>query len=135
MERSDEKRVSPICSRCTSIMGRLHELYKITMQMVKVLKNTEETSRDKTIDTMNQLIEERDQVIANIKAPYSEEEMKIGQQVVKLNEQIKVNMDKLYENVKSDMKKIKQQKKLNRTYINPYGPIKTTDGMYVDNKQ
>lgn len=116
-------------------MGRLHELYKITMQMVKVLKNTEETSRDKTIDTMNELIEERDQVIANIKAPYSEEEMKIGQQVVKLNEQIKVNMDKLYENVKSDMKKIKQQKKLNRTYINPYGPIKTTDGMYVDNKQ
>ena len=75
-------------------MGRLHELYKITMQMVKVLKNTEETSREKTIDTMNELIEERDQVIANIKAPYSEEEMKIGQQVVKLNEQIKENMYK-----------------------------------------
>jgi len=115
-------------------MSRVNELYSKTKEMLTILQNAREKERENTIDQLNGLIEERDTVIAKIKGPYTEEELKIGQEIVMLNEQIKINMDQLYSDVKSDLKKVKLQKERNRSYINPYGQIKTTDGMYLDTK-
>ncbi|MBO1001549.1 hypothetical protein ACFSKI_16000 [Pseudogracilibacillus auburnensis] len=118
-------------------MGRLQQLHDVTVNMLSTLQQLEEKKldRESVIKKMDELIVSRDAIIQKIKAPYTEEEIEIGQQVVQLNEQVKLKMDHLYDDVKSDMKKVKQKKELNRSYINPYGQIKTTDGMYLDSKQ
>lgn len=116
-------------------MDLLQDLYDITVEMLHVLQAIDETERDKTIEKIDQLILQRDQMIKKLQAPYTDEEIETGQKVIQLNEQIKQKMGLLYENIKDDMKQVKQKKELNRSYINPYGSIQTTDGMYVDRKQ
>ena|SRR5690625_5212385 len=118
-------------------MGRLDSLFETTIEMYSILKKLEnnELERETVIEQIEELIQKRGEQIKQITAPYSDEEMKMGQKIVQYDEQIKVKMDRLYEEVKDDMKKVKQKKFLNRSYINPYGKIKTTDGMYLDSKQ
>ncbi|MEI3607463.1 flagellar protein FliT [Pseudogracilibacillus sp. SE30717A] len=116
-------------------MKNLEQLYEISEAILQALENEHATNREQTIQQIDELIGKRETIIEQIKGPYTEDEEEIGQKVVQLNEQIKVKMDALYSQVKEDMKQVKQQKKLNRSYINPYGPIKTTDGMYLDRKQ
>ncbi len=116
-------------------MNHLEELYEVTIGIVRVLENKEDNNREQTIQKIDQFISKRDAIIEKIKGPYTEEEEKIGRKVVQLNELIKVKMNELYSDVKEDMKRVKKQKELNRSYINPYGPMKTTDGLYMDRKQ
>lgn len=117
-------------------MVRLERLYDTTMNMLSILNKLEsnELERESVIEKVDQLIQQREEQIQAIKPPYSEEEIEIGQKIVRLNEEIKVKMDRIYDDVKGDMKRVKQKKELNRSYINPYGQIKTTDGMYLDSK-
>ncbi len=116
-------------------MGRLEELHTVTLELLHLLENREDNDREKTIQHIDQLIGKRDKIIETIKAPYTNEEEELGKQILQLNERIMHELDQLYNLVKKDMKRIKQQKERNRSYINPYGSIKTTDGMYVDRKQ
>jgi len=116
-------------------MGRLEELHGITLEMARALDKEHQNGRERTIETISELIGKRERVMRNIKAPYTDEEEMIGKKIVQLNEEIKTKMDELYFAVKDDMKRVKRQKERNRSYINPYGEIKTTDGMYLDRKQ
>jgi len=116
-------------------MGRLEELHTVTLELLHVLETRQDNEREKTIQHIDQLIGKRDEIIETIKAPYTNEEEKLGEQILQLNERIMQEMNQLYAIVKKDMKKVKQQKERNRSYINPYGPMKTIDGMYVDRKQ
>ena len=83
---------------------------------------------------MNELIDQREAILVNIQKPYTSEEMELGQKVIKLNEFIKVRMKGLYEDIKLDMKQVQKKKEQNYSYIKPYGELKTTDGLYIDNK-
>ena len=118
-------------------MGYVQTLFQITSEMIEELNKFEKNEQDRptTIEHMTTLIERRDEVIKQIKPPYSDDEMKLGQQVITLNEEIQKKMQDLYTSVKEDMNKVKKQKQSRRSYINPYGNLKTTDGMYVDHKK
>lgn len=117
-------------------MGRLERLHDSTVNILTILEKLEENEleRDHAIEKIDQLIQEREEIIQLVKAPYTDEEIKIGKEIVHLNEEVQEKMDRIYAEVKVDMKKIKQKKELNRSYINPYGKIRTTDGMYLDSK-
>lgn len=117
-------------------MTRLDELYKLTVELHDILQ-TEVTNqnREEIISKVNDLINKREQVIPFVKPPFSDDENKIGKEVIKLNQEIEIKLEQMFTQLKNEMRKIQQQKKSNRSYINPYGPIKTIDGMYVDSKQ
>lgn len=118
-------------------MGRLEELLEMTTEMVDVLEQYEKQSIDRstTIEKMTTLIERRDEVMNELKPPYTDEEMEIGKKVIELNEQITEKMEQIYKLVKEDMSKVKKKKAYNPSYINPYGNLRTTDGLYIDSKK
>lgn len=118
-------------------MGRLEELLEMTTEMVDVLEQYEKQSIDRstTIEKMTTLIERRDEIMNELKPPYTDEEMEIGKKVIELNEQITEKMEHIYKLVKEDMSKVKKKKAYNPSYINPYGNLRTTDGLYIDSKK
>ena len=117
-------------------MGKLEELYAVTEQLVHELDQIREVNldRDALIERVNGLVQQRDIMIQKLQQPYSEEELVIGRKIVKMNEQIKQQMNQLYEMIKADMKQVQKKKNQNYSYLKPYGNLKTSDGMYMDNK-
>lgn len=117
-------------------MGRLDALLQETNALLGSLQQLDDPKiqRDQVIEKIQGQIDRREELMNEISQPYSAEEMKIGQEIIVLNEEIMKRMNHLYEHVKDDLKQVQQRKDQNYSYLNPYGKIKTTDGMYWDNK-
>lgn len=117
-------------------MERMEELYSKTKEILSLLHKVDnrDTDRDMIITEINQLLEQRSRILKEIVPPYSDEEMAIGKSVTVLDEEIEANMLALFNRVREDYKQVKKKKDLGASYINPYGNMKTVDGMYLDNK-
>lgn len=117
-------------------MNRVQAVYEQTKSLLDVLAqlDKEKINRDQAMEQLTSMIEKREQLISVLTEPYTDEEKVIGRKIMVLNKQLEKEMSTLFEHIKVDMKKLKQNKDLNYSYINPYGKPKTTDGMYVDSK-
>lgn len=117
-------------------MERLEALHQETVLLLRELQGSdkENTDRNQVIEKVQAHIARRDELLAEIKEPYTNEEMKIGKQIVILNEEIKKRMNHLFQEIKKDMKQVRQRKEQNYSYINPYGKVSTMDGLYMDRK-
>lgn len=117
-------------------MNRLEEIYNLTKRMEETLdQSITSQNRESIIKEITALIEKRGTSMDKLTPPFLVEEKLLGKKVVKLNENIEKEMESLFETLKKDMRQVNKQKESNRTYINPYGNIKSTDGMYLDSKQ
>ncbi len=117
-------------------MGKLDTIYDVTNKIENILNQTITTkNRESIITVVTKLIEERGRMMKKLTPPFSEQEKLLGKKVVELNVQIENKMETLFESLKQDIRKVNKQKESNRSYINPYGNIKSTDGMYLDSKQ
>lgn len=117
-------------------MNRVQSVYNKTITILKLLKEQKDYSnhREDVLSQLNELISERETLMEDLDPPYTEEEKGIGKKIITLNQQLEEEMEILFNYIKDDMKKMKQNRELNYTYIRPYGKPKTIDGMYVDNK-
>lgn len=117
-------------------MNQLSKLYQTTLELKSILdKDITSEKREQIIEQINKLVEQRSIEMSQITPPYTKHENQLGQEIVLLNTEIEKEMNKLFEALKQEMKLIKKQKETNRSYINPYGKMTSTDGMYVDSKQ
>ena len=111
----------------------LHQETKLLLQTLKKLEMTK-LDRSQALEYIQVHIAKRDQLLKEIVPPYTEEEMNLGKKIIDLNKEIKYYMDHLHEEMMRDIKQVQQLKKQNYSYINPYGKMKTSDGIYMDNK-
>lgn len=117
-------------------MNRLAVLYDITQQLDNVLAQPiQSKEREAIINQVNELIEQRGNHLLEITPPFTEEENRIGKEIVVLNERIQKQMHVLFNELKQEMKQMKKQKKSNQTYTNPYEKIEAMDGMFMDSKK
>lgn len=116
-------------------MDAVKQAHELSVKMIQILNNEQEQSRTELIEQITKLIAEREEVIKRIKPPYTGDEKSLGKEIVQMNKEIEEKMNALYEDLKEEIVQFKKQKSQNRSYINPYGKMKTTDGMYMDRKQ
>src|SRR5690625_3038695 len=118
-------------------MKTLQVLYDLSVNMLTSLEKVpvDIKEREQVVELVQSFIEKLEQLLKQIKVPYSKGQIQLGKQLINLDKQNTNKMNDLLQQIQIDMKKVKEKKKLNRSYINPYGNIKTTDGMYLDNKQ
>ncbi|HLS09725.1 flagellar protein FliT [Lentibacillus sp.] len=116
-------------------MNKLQTLLDITKQLDQVLEEDAHTkNRDEVIERVNELIEKRGKLLETINPPFSDNEQKLGKNIVALNKQIQGKLNQLFNDLKLEMKQVKKQKKSNRSYMNPYENVKIADGMFMDSK-
>ncbi|HEY4602083.1 MAG TPA: flagellar protein FliT [Cerasibacillus sp.] len=110
-------------------------VYQLTMQMIRVLDNLNKTQRQDVIEQITYLIEKREQALQKLSPPYSKQEIEIGQKIILMNKTIEIEMNRLFLELKQDMKQMKQQRKSTQSYVNPYRAVQTVDGMFMDRKK
>ncbi|WP_217588532.1 flagellar protein FliT [Lentibacillus saliphilus] len=117
-------------------MGDIKALLNVTEELADLFEQpVTSKDRSKIIVDINRLIEARGHIMEMIKPPFTEEEKQIGEQVVMLNNVIKYEMDQLFAELKTEMKQMKQLKRSNQSYTNPYQHVNTMDGMFMDSKK
>ena len=59
----------------------------------------------------------------------------LAKKLVPINEDVQNKMQVIFTDLKTEMKQVKQQKKSNQSYTNPYKSVQTMDGMFMDRKK
>ncbi|MFC4557518.1 flagellar protein FliT [Virgibacillus kekensis] len=117
-------------------MNTLKELYEVTEKLDVILSGKiTPANRNEVIDQINNMVERRGMLMKDISPPHSEEEKQLGNDLVKLDQEIRKKMDTMFTELKTEMKQSKKQKKSNRTYVNPYKNVGSSDGRYVDSRK
>lgn len=118
------------------VRDELKKLLTLTEQIQGVLKEkVTGKNRDEVIEQVEKFIEEREQLLQRIKAPYTDEEKKIGQHIVTVNKTIDQKMAEIFQLLKDEIKQMNRHKKSNPSYENPYQSLQTMDGMFLDEKK
>ncbi len=118
------------------MMSNVAKLYNLTKELYDLLNQPiTSNNREDVIQQINELVEERGNYINELTPPYSEQDKKMGQTIVRLNKQIQHQMQTLFNDLKVEMKQVKKQKRSKRSYTNPYEQVRSVDGMFLDQKK
>jgi len=116
-------------------MNRLQPVLDVSKKLETLLYDEEHSGdRESLISKATALIDERGTLMDKLIAPFSEEEMEMGKLLIPLNSKIEQRMNMLFNELKLEMKELKQQKRSKQQYKNPYKDVEVMDGMFVDSK-
>src|SRR5699024_4328271 len=110
MEGSNETDFNFLPSRQSCMMGELKAVYEITKQLEEVLNQISNVDRTELIQQVNELIEQREEMIQRLSKPYSYVEINIIRKINHMKKIINEKMDIHYQNVKEDMKQMQKRK-------------------------
>ncbi|RCW67088.1 flagellar protein FliT [Saliterribacillus persicus] len=116
-------------------MDKILKLYKLTNSLIEEAeKATSSEDREEVIEKINTLLDEREVLLKEIKAPFSEEETKKGQEIIELDGRLQKMLAIIFFDLKKEMRSVKKQKSSNEKYVNPYQKLSGHDGMFMDSK-
>lgn len=113
----------------------LEKVYQLTIEM-KHLFNFPITvkNREEVIEKLTGWLEEREEWMDKLSPPYTDEERELGEKIYQINVEVEENMQRLFGNLKVEMKKVQKHKKTQQTYSNPYKNLAVSDGTFLDKK-
>jgi flagellar protein FliT len=90
--------------------------------------------RDEVIARIEQLLEEREPLLAQLPSSFTEEEQQIGREILALNQTIDAKFLELKRAIQRDLQRTKQTKTVVKHYNHPYESL-SIDGMFYDKKK
>lgn len=115
-------------------MSIVIELYQVTEALYsEVQKQESKDDREEQIEQINKLLEDRQCLLDKLQPPFNKEENKLGQQIVQLNKVIDTQLQKIFNEIKVDIKELKVKKEKSTKYSNPYESL-SMDGMFFDKR-
>ncbi len=114
-------------------MSFVKQLHELTTEMYDKLQNAD-SDREQLVKDITAFVRKRETIIKDVKPPYTEEEKKLGQELVQMDQQIQAVFENLLSGLKGSMRQIQNKKRNNTKYVNPYQNVSTVDGMFFDKK-
>lgn len=114
-------------------MEAIQDFHQITKQLLDLLKQDTQ-DRDEQIEKVQDLLDQRDELLKSIQPPFSQAEQVLGKQVVALNQQVDDLLAKQKINIQQDIKQLSIQKETNHKYTNPYESL-AVDGVFYDKRK
>jgi flagellar protein FliT len=135
VERSDPDQPPHAAWRgWTRVMSAVKILLEITKNLFDhVSSGLPKEEREPYIEQLNELLDQRQAIVDKLPVVYSEEEQRMGQMIVKMNETIEPLLLRQFEEIKHNLSLMKKKKEKNGQYANPYQTL-SADGMYFDKK-
>ena len=117
-----------VLKRILTITNSLNEL---------LIAKVEAKDRDQTIEEVNELLAKRELLLQQMKQAedLTEDEKRIGKQIIKLNQAVEQGLNLLFSEIKNEIQAMQKQKKFKQNYTNPYENVQLADGMFLDSKQ
>lgn len=117
-------------------MSVVHVLHEVTTELYKLLKQLPlEKEREAFIEQITTLLKKRETFIHELTSPYSDEEMKLGKEIIKMNIFIDAQLKNMQQFIKQDIQNVKKKKQSQKRYINPYQSVATYDGTFYDKRK
>jgi flagellar protein FliT len=91
--------------------------------------------REETIEAIERLLAQRDELLRKLRPPYSEEEQRLGRQIVAWNQEIEEHLRELKRQIRRDLAMVREKRRANAHYTNPYEQSLAMDGMFYDKKR
>ncbi|MFC0272199.1 flagellar protein FliT [Metabacillus herbersteinensis] len=116
-------------------MSAVQAVYQITEKLVKLVEtDSKREKRDKIIDSITSHLDKREELVHQLKPPYTKEEEQQMKQVISWNELITKQFFALKDQVKKDITQLKNTKSSANKYVNPYQNA-TVDGRFYDKRK
>lgn len=118
-------------------MDKTPQLLQISAKLYQHLQQMPaDDKRDDFIVTLNTLLDERGQLIAELSASGFQVDTtnKSHQMLVELDKGIKSRLEQAMNVVKADLRNIQKAKKNEKQYVDPYSKVAVMDGRYYDKK-
>jgi flagellar protein FliT len=115
-----------------SVVQALYETTKALHELVS--KGLPEEDRESYIEQLKQLLDERQSLMTELSGTYSEGDMKVGQELVALNQQLEPLLKEQLMTIETDIGNIKRKKAGSNRYNKGYQNF-SSDGMFLDKKK
>jgi flagellar protein FliT len=115
-----------------SVVQALYEKTKALHDLVG--QELPEEDREPYIEKLNQLLDERQSLMGELSGTYSEGDMKVGQEIVKLNQQLDPLLKEQLKTIEIDIGNLKKKKAGSNRYNKGYQNF-SSDGMFLDKKK
>lgn len=118
------------------LMNQVQELHDVTSALYELVQQSPTfEERDEVLEKLHDLLDRREELLDQVEGPYSDEEKRLGKEIVHMNETIESETQRLMKQLKMDMARMKKQKSSNQKYTNPYQNVNNYDGMFLDKKK
>ncbi|MGG3738378.1 flagellar protein FliT [Aeribacillus pallidus] len=115
-------------------MSVVQQSLEVTKQLLHVLQTMEGKDRDEVIQSIQKLLNKRQALLPSIQPPFSEEEIELGQELVRINQQIEPLLKQLQMDIQKDRNSFEKRKQSVKKYRNPYESLQF-DGMFYDKRK
>ncbi|MCT2537271.1 flagellar protein FliT [Aquibacillus koreensis] len=116
-------------------MSRMKKLHEVTIRLHEAVAKDSEDQREEKIEKINHLLQEREEILKEVKPPYTDAEKQIGRHLLPINQEIDDKLQSVFFEIKKDMATMKKKKSSNTKYTNPYKNLSNYDGMFLDHKK
>ncbi|CAH0237460.1 hypothetical protein SRABI96_02839 [Peribacillus sp. Bi96] len=111
----------------------IQTFHDLTAELLAVLEDQAMAERDDKIERIIQLIDQRDELLSQIKPPFTGEEQQLGRATMLLNQQVDRLLMLQKQEIQRDIQEINKKKQSSNKYTNPYENL-TIDGMFYDKR-
>lgn len=116
-------------------MSAFQQLKHLMEETLEKLENLAvEKNRESFIETFEHFLDEREKLLKDIKPPFTDEEKRMGEELVVLDKKIQAQIEQFFQTLKRSMRNLKKQKHSNKKYANPYQDVSAMDGMFFDKR-
>lgn len=117
-------------------MNRLLSLQDLTNQLNDLLSDEVAASgREEVIEQAVRLLDQRETLIHKAIPPFSPAEQAAGRELMAVDAVVQQKLNRLFAAIKTDIRAVKQKKKSNGKYTNPYRETASLDGVFLDHKK
>ncbi|KWW20839.1 flagellar protein [Peribacillus simplex] len=112
----------------------IQAFHDLTAELLTVLEDRMIAEREDKIERITELIDRRDEVIAQIKPPFTAAEQQVGRRTMLLNQQVDSLLKLQKQEIQRDIQEINKKKNSSNKYMNPYESL-SIDGMFYDKRK
>jgi flagellar protein FliT len=113
-------------------MEALQAFQEVTNQLIGLLQQ-EKADRDIRMEKVQQLLNQREELLKSIQPPFTEQEKELGKRLVELDQQVKHLLQQQKQAIQHDLKSLHVKKQSNQKYTDPYDSL-PVDGLFYDKR-
>ncbi|AOL35775.1 flagellar protein FliT [Geobacillus sp. BMUD] len=91
--------------------------------------------REARLVQVDELLRRREEWLRELRPPYSEEEQRLGREIVAWNREIEARLRQVRDEIGSDLRITEAKRQANARYVHPYEQPLSFDGMFYDKRR
>lgn len=114
-------------------MNIVEQLHELTFEFQHSIQNTnQENDREKVIENINDFLNKREELISKIPEDLSEQEKKLGKNILNLNNTIETILNDFFKGIVDDLRNSSNKKNIYNKYN---ANFVSGDGMFFDKRK